>query len=197
MIICILLCADQDCNHSYIRHSTYKFYHLYFLNRYSFLLFLLSEFWIKLTLTRGRITDVSFSFLFLRLEWSRLWSSKIIWGEDETVLCARCGRVFAVYRAIRLRDLLLRGKCVPKRRKTRRHERKPREKGTEEESGEETRWRTEEGKGTNAVGGSWRRNDYRPRTHSLPAIISSTNATKSIESSLRKISSTCRSSARD
>lgn len=29
-------------------------------------------------------------------------------GEEETVLCARCGRVFAVYRAIRLRDLLLR-----------------------------------------------------------------------------------------
>jgi len=45
---------------------------------------------------------------------------------------------------------------------------------------EETRRRTEEGKSTNAVGGSWRRNDYRPRTHSLPAIISSTNATKSI-----------------
>lgn len=46
---------------------------------------------------------------------------------------------------------------------------------------EETRWRTwMEGEGTNAVGGSWRRNDYRPRTHSLPAIISSTNATKSI-----------------
>ena len=57
--------------------------------------------------------------------------------------------------------------------------RKPREKGVEEEL-DETRWRTVEGKGTNAVGGSWRRNDYRPRMHSLPAIISSTNATKSI-----------------
>lgn len=69
---------------------------------------------------------------------------------------------------------------MPKRRKTRRHGRKPREKGAEEEPGEGARWRTEEGKGTNAVGGSWRRNDYRPRTHSLPAIISSTNAAKSI-----------------
>lgn len=29
-------------------------------------------------------------------------------GEEETVLCARYGRVFAVYRAIRLRGLLLR-----------------------------------------------------------------------------------------
>lgn len=29
-------------------------------------------------------------------------------GKNETVLCARCGRVFAVYRAIRLRGLLLR-----------------------------------------------------------------------------------------
>jgi len=77
-------------------------------------------------------------------------------------------------------------RCVPKRKKTRRYERKPGKKEAEEKLGEETRWRTVEGKGTNAVGGSWRRNDYRPRTHSLPAIISSTNATKSIESRLRK-----------
>jgi len=69
----------------------------------------------------------------------------------------------------------------------RRHERKLREKEAEEESREETRRRTEEGKGTNAVGGSWRRNDYRPRTYSLPAIISSTNATKSIEFKSPKI----------
>lgn len=85
---------------------------------------------------------------------------------------------------------------MPKRRKTRRDERKPREKGAEEEPDEETRWRTVEGKGTNAVGGSWRRNDYRPRTHSLPAIISSTNTTKSIESGLRKSSLRADSPAR-
>lgn len=58
------------------------------------------------------------------------------------------------------------------------------ERRKEEEEGEEG----EEGEGeptkprvdTDAVGGSWRRNDYRPRTYSLPAIISSTNASKSI-----------------
>lgn len=88
---------------------------------------------------------------------------------------------FAVYRAIRLWGLAFASRvCVPRRRRMQ----EAREKGARERSGrrprEETRRTTEEGKGTNAVGGSWRRNDYRPRTHSLPAIISSTNATKSI-----------------
>lgn len=104
-------------------------------------------------------------------------------GEEETVLCARCGRVFAVYRAIRLRGLLLRGTvCAEEKEDAEAREKAARERSREKKRDGE-RW-----KGTNAVGGSWRRNDYRPRTHSLPAIISSTNATKSIESSHRKSS---------
>lgn len=64
----------------------------------------------------------------------------------------------------------------------RRHERKAREKGArrDRERRSETMRRRGRRGYTNAVGGSRRRNDYRPRTHSLPAIISSTNATKSI-----------------
>ena len=91
------------------------------------------------------------------------------------MLCARYGRIFAVYRAIRLRGLLLRATVCAEEKE----DAKVRESRERKEL-DETRWRTVEGKGTNAVGGSWRRNDYRPRMHSLPAIISSTNATKSI-----------------
>lgn len=109
--------------------------------------------------------------------------------EEETVLCARCGRAFAVYRAIRLRSLLLRAtECVEEEEDAEAREKAARER-SRREVGRRTRRRTEEGKDTNAVGGSWRRNDYRPRTHSLPAIISSTNATKSIEFESPKISS--------
>lgn len=90
---------------------------------------------------------------------------------------------FAVYRAIRLWDLLLRAiVCVEKKEDTEgTRGRDARERSKEGKRREETRWRTRmEGEDTNAVGGSWRRNDYRPRTHSLPAIILSTNAAKSI-----------------
>jgi len=128
-------------------------------------------------------------------------------GEGRT-LRARSGgilaRFFAVYRAIRLWGSLLRtltprrGACICvcvcacarvcvcewvygsmcARRKMQRRE--AREKGREGAARRRARWGTEVSEGTNAVGGCWRRNDYRPRTHSLPAIISSTNATKNI-----------------
>lgn len=76
--------------------------------------------------------------------------------------------------------------CAKEEKDAEEREKGARERCREEAEGEGTRRRMKEGEGTNAVGGSWRRNDYRPRTHSLPAIISSTNATKSIESLNRR-----------
>lgn len=67
------------------------------------------------------------------------------------------------------------GEKKKKKKKLKKERKKRKEKESERNRGVDT----------DAVGGSWRRNDYRPRTYSLPAIISSTNASKSIAAYLR------------
>lgn len=52
-------------------------------------------------------------------------------GEEETVLCGRCGRAFAVYGAIRLRGLLLRGTVCAEEKE----DAEAREKAARERSG--------------------------------------------------------------
>lgn len=93
---------------------------------------------------------------------------------DEKSVKLRENARFAVYRAIRLgssprlpRECPESEPCGPE---TAHGERRAKREGE----------RTKPKVDTDAVGGSWRRNDYRPETYSLPAIISSTNAFKSI-----------------
>lgn len=95
-------------------YSSFRWLHIkffssiFFFNHRSLVSFLFSEFWIKLTLSRTNpfVTSGCVPPFFFA---TRMISATIVknnLGEEETVLCARCGGVFAVYRAIRLRERL-------------------------------------------------------------------------------------------